>query len=196
MPLFMERTSGAAVNGRMSTQRQAGNLLFWFMLLTGGVILAPALILPAWLEYQASLDLRARRAEQVARWEAEITKLRKQREYLETDEAYVLRLAHEDLNLNVPGVERIPVNPDEFADLPEINTPEQDAPQPPEELAPELSALVEHVLERYPLAGMFLWPQTRPSLLFIGGGLVFTAVALIGEPARKAESPGVDTANA
>lgn len=180
----------------MSTERQAGNVLFWFMLLAGGVILAPALILPAWVEYQASLDLRARRAEQVARWEAEVTKLRKQREYLETDESYVLRLAYEDLNVNVPGIERIPVAPDEYADLPEISSTEPTATQPPDELVPELSALVERVLDGYPVAGMFLWPQTRPSLLFIGAGLVFTAVALVGEPVRRPETQEGDATDA
>jgi hypothetical protein len=180
----------------MSTQRQAGNVLFWFMLLSGGLILAPTLILPAWVEYQASLDLRARRAAQVARWEAEVTRLRKQREYLENDESYVLRLAHEDLNVNVPGIERIPITPDEYADLPDISGAEPGATQPPDELVPELSALVEHVLDRYPLARIFLWPQTRPSLLFIGAGLVFTAVALIGEPVPKAQPREVDAADA
>ena len=34
---------------------------------------------------------------------------------------------------------------------------------------------VETLLDRYPLAGMFLWPQTRPSPLF-SAGLVFTAI--------------------
>jgi hypothetical protein len=180
----------------MSSHSHAGNILFWFMLLTGGVILAPALILPAWVEYQASLDLRARRAEQVARWEAEVTKLRKQREYLENDESYVLRLAYEDLNVNLPGIERIPVPPEEYVDLPEISHTESSAAQEPDELVPELSALVEQVLARYPLARMFLWPQTRPSLLFIGAGLVFTAVALLGEPVRKADPREVDGAGA
>ena len=176
----------------MSTQRHAGNFLFWFMLISGGLILAPAMILPAWVEYQAALDLRARHAEQVARWEAEITRLRKQREYLENDDSYALRLAYEDLNVNVPGIERIPVTPVEDADPPPADGTEQVFIQPPEELAPELSALVETLLDRYPLAGMFLWPQTRPSLLFIGAGLVFTAIVLVGEPVRKTNRQDVE----
>ncbi len=175
----------------MSNRRHAADLLFWFMLLAGGAVLTPALVLPPWLEYQASLDLKARHTQQVARWQAEVTKLRKQREYLENDEAYVLRLAYEDLNLKTPGVERVPITPGEYAGVSPIEAEPPENAGPPDELAPELSALVEEVLDRYPLAGMFLWPQTRPSLLFIGGGLVFTAVALLGEPGRKPESQAV-----
>ena len=170
----------------MARPSRAEGVLFWFMVALGGALLAPSLILPAWLEYQASLDLQARWAEQIARHEADLTRLQKQREHLKIDDAYALRLAHEQLNLETPGAERIPVEPG-------IDTPSEPASGPEsrpaagnEELAPELSALVERLMQEHPVTTMFVRAETRPILLFLGGGLILSALLLLGGSGRRA----------
>ena len=173
----------------MSRSNRVSVCLFWLMVLLGTATLAPCLLLPAWLEYQATLDLRALRTYQVQRREAELANLRSQREHLRTDDAYVLRLAREQLNIEIPGVERIPVEPASLAE------PAAAAVYPPlpvaeDELVPELSALVEQVFQRHPLMRMFVRPETRPSLMLIGGGLIVSAIVLLGSPTRaKGTSP-------
>ncbi|MFH1745990.1 MAG: hypothetical protein ABIG44_02985 [Planctomycetota bacterium] len=163
----------------MSQSNRLGDLLFWLMMLVGAAVLAPCLILPAWLEYRASVQLKTLRQEQVARRQAEVDKLRQQREQLLTDDAYALRLAREHLNVDVPGVERIPVvaGPVEPA---EINVKALFPPEPDnEEIVPELAALIENLVQRYPMAQMFVRPETRPALMFIGGGLIITAIVFL-----------------
>jgi len=172
----------------MSPASRSADVMYWLMLLLGGAVLAPCLILPAWLEYRASLDLKTLRLREVARHQAEIVQLRQQREHLETDDAYVLRLARKDLNVDTPGVERIHVD---TTDAPEDDPglPASAAADAVDELAPEVSDLVERVLVRYPLARMFAHPATRPPLMIIGGGLIVSAIVLLGGPpaARGAE---------
>ena len=170
----------------MNGSNRLAGLVFWFMVLAGAAIVAPCVILPAWLEYQASLELRALWEQQVADRQAAVVKLRKQRQHLETDEAYVLRLAQEQFNIEIPGVERVPVEP---GTLPASDTPPAAPAGASDELVPELSAKVDEILRRHPLAGMFVWPQTRPSLLLIGGGLVLMAIFLLGaSPAPNPQS--------
>jgi len=166
----------------MRRSDRLATILFWAMMLAGVTIVIPCLILPAWLEYQAALQLRAIRQHQVNRHEAELARLRKQREHLETDDAYALRLAQRDLNLP-PLAQRIPVEP---APLPEPAGPDTAPVAAAEDtLAPELSALLDEALRRYPLAWLFTRPDTRPRLLIMGGGLILTALVLLGTPARR-----------
>jgi hypothetical protein len=170
----------------MTSTSRFGGLMFWLMVLLGGALLAPGLILPAWLEYRASVDLRTLRQHQVDARQAEITKLRIQREHLETDDAYVLRVAREDLNIETPGVQRVRVEPEPGTedDVGAVGPP--GAPNEKDDPVPELSALVEELMVRYPLAvRVFLRPETRPPMMFIGAGLVVTAVVLLGAPAGR-----------
>jgi hypothetical protein len=185
----------------MSQPTKLSALVFWAMVLLGGAVLAPCLILPAWLEYEASLDLRALRQQQVERRQAEVEKLRKQREYLETDEAYVLRLARDNLNIEIPGAQQIVVDPSPLAGSSATTAPAGPSSRPADELVPELSALVENLMQRYPLAQVFVHPKTRPPLLFIGAGLILTAIVLLSAPAARSKrlldraygsAPGVD----
>ncbi len=167
----------------MGTVSRLGDILFWFMVLAGAGLLVPCLVLPAWLEYRASLQLRALHEQCVLRLEAELIKLRKQREHLGIDDAYVLRLAHEQLNIETPGVVRIPLETGGLAES-ELAAAALPPVWPPEdELAPQLSAIVGELLGGYPLTGMFVWPETRPVLMLLGGGLILAAVVLIGAPA-------------
>ena len=182
MTPFTEPVSGDAADfSRGKDSSHLTGALFWFMILGGAVILAPCLILPAWLEYQAALALRVRYEQQLEHRQTEIAKLRKQRNHLEKDDAYVLRLAHEQLKIEIPGVQRIPVEP---SALPHgTAAPTEPAVSCEDELAPELSAIIEDVILRYPLVSMFVRPETRPSLLLIGSGLILTAIILLGTPA-------------
>ncbi|MGD8451959.1 MAG: hypothetical protein PVJ57_09095 [Phycisphaerae bacterium] len=170
----------------MSPSARLAHYLYWFMVLLGGAILVPALILPAWLEYRASLEIKAFYQQQYAEKQEQFDRLRAQREHLATDDAYVLRLAREQLNIETPGVEHIPVEP---GALPTTAPAEPESAILQDELAPELSALIEKLLIRYPLTGIFVRPQTRPFLLFIGGGLVFVAVVLLGNPYAVVRPP-------
>lgn len=164
----------------MSPVGRLADLLFWLMVLSGAALLAPCLVLPAWLEYQASLDLKALRKQQVERREAEVVKLRKQREHLETDDAYVLRLAHEFLNIEIPGVVRVPVEPSPQAEQPPAAT---EPATRDEDLVPELSALVEQAMQHYPIAQLFVRDETRPPIMLAGAGLLVAAIVLLGAPA-------------
>jgi hypothetical protein len=185
----------------MSQPTKLSAFVFWAMVLLGGAVLAPCLILPAWLEYEASLDLRALRQQQVERRQAEVEKLRKQREYLETDEAYVLRLARDNLNIEIPGAQQIAVEPSPLVEPGATTAPSGPSSRPADELVPELSALIESLMQRYPLTQVFVHPKTRPPLLFIGGGLILTAIVLLSAPAMRSKrafdraygpTPGVD----
>ncbi len=164
----------------MTQPNPAATLLYWAMVLAGGLLVAPCLILPAWIEYQAALDLRGLREQQVQQREAEIEQLRRQREHLETDDAYVLRLASESLNVEIPGVERIPIEPSPVD--PEAALEAEIEETPPDEIVPELSALFEQALQRYPLARLFILPRVRPALLFTGGALIVAAIVLLCAP--------------
>jgi hypothetical protein len=175
-----EAKAAATPSGRL------GDVLFWFMLLLGFAVLAPTMVLPAWLEYRAAIELKKLRAQQLAEHQAELLRVRKQREYLETDDAYALRLVRRTFNLDIPGVIRVPV------ELP-AEAPEPPAPPSPEtteETGPpaELSALLDTLLARYPLAQIFILPRTRPPLLAIGIGLIASAVILVGAPTQVCRS--------
>lgn len=175
----------------MSQSSRLGDVFFWLMVLVGAAVLTPCLILPAWIEYRASLELKVLRQQQVERRQAEVTKLRQQRTHLETDDAYVLRLAREHLHIQTPGVERIPVEPSPVVDGADPDAATAPLPSDEDELVPELSALVEGLVQRYPLAQMFVHPDTRPSLMFIGGGLIVAAIILLGIwPQRPGRTDG------
>lgn len=173
----------------MSSDRLA-TLLYWLMLAAGGALLVPCLVLPAWLEYRATLDLYARRRLAVERHQAAVERIREQRKQLETDDAYLLRLARRELNYEIPGVTRIEVEPAELPASSDPPLPEL-KPRHEEELAPELSALVEQLMVKYPAAQIFARNETRPPLMIMGGGLIVTAVLLLGRSGahRRTDDP-------
>jgi hypothetical protein len=189
---MLRNVDATGLSTRMSESGRLAPVMFWLMVLLGGSVLAPCLILPAWLEYQASLDLRALRKEQVERRRAEVARLRKQREHLETDDAYLLRVARENLNIEIPGVQQIHVEPSPLAE-PATTEPAAAAAQG-DELVPELSAMIEQVMQRYPLTQVFVHPATRPPLMLIGGGLIVTALVLLSAPAPRPRPPAAKPA--
>ncbi len=46
--------------------------------------------------------------------------------------------------------------------------------------------MVEELMHRYPAAQMFVYPKTRAPLLFIGAGMIITAIVLLAPPGANA----------
>ncbi len=168
------------------------SLLFWTMVLVGTAVLAPCLILPPWLEYQAQLDRRRAADQYVAALQAQLNRTNAQIDHLENDPAYLLRLAEQELgdDLDLPPQERIAIAPD-----PETAADTPPLPQAPDATAsqesiilPELATFVDRALDRYPYTRLFVAPHTRPPLMILGAALLLGALTLLGlshRPARQ-----------
>jgi type II secretory pathway pseudopilin PulG len=159
-------------------------LLFWLMLLTGAAVLAPCLVLPAWLEYQAQLERRQAAVAYLAALEFRLDAAQKQIEHLHNDPAYVMRLAEQEFGraLDAADSETIYVAPSPEDDTPLPPMPPRYDPNSAGDVVPELSAFLEQVVQRYPHACVFAVGRTRPFLMAIGGILIVTAVLLLGRP--------------
>ncbi len=169
----------------MKTASSIGTLFFWLMLLLGAGGLAPALILPAWLEHQQARAALAVQQVQVAELEQRLQAVEKQIDHLNIDPAYLLRLAEQDFgNLRIPNVESIRVAPGPVAEEPPaVEQPYLPADTP----VPELDRYMAEFVDRYPQAYLFVDPQARPILMLLSGTLIFTAVVLLG----RSSSPRV-----
>jgi hypothetical protein len=158
-------------------------LTFWFMTLLGAVTVVPCLILPPWLEYKALLEQRRAADVYVATMQYRLRATEKQIEHQQDDPAYVLRLAQQEFgaSIGMPNTETVLVDPspelDDGQPPPEVAA---NTAQPPEEIMPELSLVLEEVLQRYPYARLFVSPITRRVLLGLGGIMLLTAVVLLG----------------
>jgi hypothetical protein len=167
----------------MARSHTIEGLLFWLMMLVGATTLVPCLVLPAWLDYETQRAQRdAALAEQAAE-RARLAALEKQIDHLENDPAYVLRLGEREFgdSIDLPHGETIPVAPSPESAMP--------APQPPtvDSDAPEavLPGSPVELLERYPLAQVFVGGATRPVLMVLGGALMLAAVVLLGRPGHR-----------
>lgn len=166
----------------MSRPGPVNTFFFWLMTLLGVAVLAPCLVLPPWLEYQAQLECLKAHRQYLAALETQLRGIQKQIEHLNTDPAYVLRLAQQDFggSFKVPDIETIPVDagPDSEPDVPTVSIVE-DAPQP-EPILPELTMFLEDALRRYPYAQAFVDERTRPLLMTAGGVLLVGAIVFLG----------------
>ena len=158
-------------------------LLFWLTLVASAALLAPCLVLPPWLEYQAQRDRLQAAQRQAEILASRVQAVEKQIDHLQNDPAYVLRLAQQEFGEAIlpPGAEtvRIEMGPDTF----ESNGPTAASVEPlpaAEDVLPELSAFLQQVLQRYPHAQVFVNPRSRPVLLGFGGVLLLTAIVLLG----------------
>ena len=88
-------------------------VLFWFMIAAGAAAIAPCLLLPPWLEYQAQLARRKAVEEYVAACKYRAESARKQIEHIKNDDAYLLRLARQEFGqaIRTPNVETVLVGP-------------------------------------------------------------------------------------
>ena len=158
-------------------------MVFWVMTLVGAGFLIPALVLPPWLEYQAQLERRRAAEMQVQALEFRLRAVEKQIDHLQRDPSYVLRLAEQEFGQPMgPATKTIPVDPsDDQPATPYAAGPQQDpGKQVGEDVLPELSAVLEEGIRRYPKASLFVDPRTRPAVMVIGGGMLLAAIVLLG----------------
>lgn len=154
---------------------QRGNplatLLFWVMAPLGGICLAATAVLPAWLEYQALIEVRARAEERVAALRQRLEAQDRQIEHLQSDPAYIERIARSEFRIETPGVKSIlsvPSTPEEG----EVPLEEANAAAPLGTLA-EVGATIERMIQRYPVLSVFV---VNPVRYYMMG---FSAVALL-----------------
>ena len=96
----------------MARSTRLETLMFWLMLAAGYAVLAPCLILPAWLEYEAQRAQLHDRDAALADLEAQLVQTQRQIERSQNDPAYILRLAAREFGLGkagslAEGVERL-----------------------------------------------------------------------------------------
>jgi hypothetical protein len=164
----------------MSRPGLLNTLVFWLMLLAGTAVLAPSLVLPPWIERQAQLDLLAAHARHVKALQDDLAAARKQIEHLNSDPAYLLRLAAQDFgrSLHLPNVELIRIAPGVVHDASTESAGLEPEPAANEAL-PELGLFVQDALERYPQAQLFLSPTARPVIIGLGAALIVAAIVLL-----------------
>ena len=157
------------------------SVVFWLMMLGGAGLLAPGLILPPWLEYQAQLERHRAAETYLVAVEEQLRTAKAQLDHLRNDPAYVMRLAERELGEGaaMPGVETIKVEEGLGpADRPQSAV--RDADVGGDELPPELADYVERVLARHPYAQAFVRSPARTVLMGGGGVLILTAILLLG----------------
>ncbi len=157
-------------------------LLFWLMALIGGAALAPCLILPPWLEYQAQLERRKAADAYVQALEQNLRASEKQIEHLHNDPAYILRLGEQEFgnSVHLPKAETALIAPSPAGSDEDESSAATQPSRRSDELVPELSAFFEQMLQRYPHAWLFVNDSTRPVLMSLGAALLLTAVVLLG----------------
>jgi hypothetical protein len=152
----------------------AGTTLFlWLMLLAGGVSLFACVFLPPWLELRALRQERDSNRAIVQQLEQRLARATKQIEHMQSDPAYIERLAHEEFGIDPPGVEVIPVETRETTTSPATDDATDDTP------AAELAAELERATETSPLVSVFVLDQTRPIVMAMSGVVVVVAVVLL-----------------
>ncbi len=158
-------------------------LLFWLVALTGFAALAPCLVLPPWVEYQAQLARRKEAEEYVTVLKARAEAKQKQIEHLQHDEAYLLRVAQQEFGgaIRTPNAETVFIGPSPEGSEPLPGVGPTLANDPcSRDVLPELSAFIEEASLRYPYTRLFVQDSTRPVLMGMGTLLLVTAVVLLG----------------
>jgi cell division protein FtsB len=152
------------------------SLLFWLMFTAGGACLTACLLLPPWFEYQATYRQWVEAERRAADVERSVRTIRRQIDRLEQDEAYLNRVAFEELGLPTPGVETLAVIPSEPAHEADDELPQRQQ---------ERLAIINELVQRYPLAWVFVRPDTRPAAM-AASGLMVLAALLLRKPRRAA----------
>lgn len=184
--------SGAAERRRASTlSDHRGNplatLLFWIMAPLGGICLAATAVLPAWLEYQALVEVKARAEERVGALEQRLAAQDRQIEHLQSDPAYIERIARTEFRIETPGVKSImtePSTPDQ-GDMP---LAEGNAPPPLGTLA-EVGATIEQMIQRYPLLSVFVVNPVRYYMMGFSAAALLTSLIFLSVRRPQASMP-------
>ena len=149
----------------MSLSHRLPAALFWALMIMALAGLGPCLILPAWIEYQEALRLRAVRLNSSQRLAAEVAAQQKQITHLHSDEAYRERVLHEEVGLDPPGIETILVDRRRRSDEDAGSTmPSRRRFSPSDDdRFPLLTTVASSALERYPnWTHVFILDETRP----------------------------------
>ena len=150
--------------------------------------LAPCLVLPAWMDYQQALRLRAVRLNNSERLAAEVASQQKQITHLHDDEAYRERILHEEVGLDPPGIETILVDRRRGSDERAGSAPpslRRFAPSDDDRF-PMLTSLATSALDRYPnWTHVFILDETRPLVMGMSGVLLVSAILLLGKQQRR-----------
>ncbi len=171
----------------MSLSHRLPGALYWTLMSMALAGLGPCLILPAWIDYQEALRLRAVRLNGSQRLAAEVAAQQKQITHLHNDEAYRERVLHEEVGIDPPGIETILVDrlrgTDEHVGSapPSLRrfTPSDD------DRFPILTAVATSALEHYPnWTHVFILAETRPLVMGMSGVLLLSAILLLGRRQR------------
>ncbi len=177
----------------MSLSNRLPAALFWTLMIMALAGLAPCLILPAWMDYQESLRLRAVRLNNSERLSAEVAAQQKQIRHLHNDEAYRERILHEEVGLDPPGIETILVDRRRRADEHAGSTPpslRRFAPSDDDRF-PMLTTIATSALQRYPnWTHVFILDETRPLVMGMSGVLLVSAILLLGRRQRPERPVG------
>ncbi len=183
----------------MSPSRCLQAALFWLMVGMSLATLTPALVLPAWLEYRAALQMRAGKQLLVERLERHVTVQERQIRHLHDDAAYNERILREELGIEVPGVRTIYVDEPRVDVGPQTSVEIDQAPlrelAADDELFPALGRTADAALETWPdWLSSFLDPGTRRWIMLLSGMLMLCAVLIAGRPIRRQEALSVELA--
>jgi len=155
----------------MARANAGTTFLPWLMLLIGGASLFACVLLPPWLELRALRQEHAAAQRHIADLEGRLARASRQIEHVQSDAAYIERLAREEFGVETPGVEIIPV------ETRQNTTGESAAPPgpPPDEFA----TTVERAAHTNPLVAVFVLNQTRPIVMAMSGVIVIVALVLL-----------------
>lgn len=186
-PLDAPRQREPALPTALRSSTAFATFLFWIMAPLGGVCLAATVILPAWLEYLALVDVRVRASERVAALDERLAAADRQIEHLQNDPAYIERIARTEFRLETPGVQSILIEPGslEGGDLP---TNEPDAAPPLSPLV-EVGATIEQTIQRYPALSIFVVNPTRYYMMGFSAFVLVTALVLLSPRRPQAIAP-------
>jgi cell division protein FtsB len=170
----------------MSRPAASAAFLYWLMIGLAFAVLAPAMIVPAWLEYRGALQTRALRQAQLAQLAERRAMLEKQLRHLQDDEAYVEQVARKELGIETPGVTTIYVQ----ADAPRQRDAEPVYINPyAGDIFPWLSEVLDDLVTRRPhLIRPLLDPHARFVMICASVAMIVCTVLLLG-PQRRDEEP-------
>lgn len=173
--------------------------LFWATFTTGGGTLIAMLLLPSWIEYAQLQQLHADAQRELAEVRGALQTVDKQIEHLQTDPAYIARLARREFGVMPPGAQAItlahaaPVSATSPGEL----DPRAAHPAAVRALRDNanLSAALARAARANPLVSVFVLPETRPALMLLAWMLLLSA-AVIALPSPRRSGQTTDTAQA
>jgi hypothetical protein len=162
-----------------------GTLLYWLLLVFSGAALAVSAILPAWLDYRGTEQIELHRRQVLAQVQQRAELIDRQLEHLQTDPAYIERVAREESRAEIAGVEKIYVQNASEAGNADLTSEDIRESGPHAELA----ARVDKLVAQTPWFGIFIDSATRPIVLGLSAGVFLVTLILLAlRPVSAARS--------